>query len=127
MERFYNLVVDAGDIAFAVCLLVLLPMALFRSKRRLAGVGLTYASFIFGLNLWMYALVALWHYLGLMAVILGIVFTPVGASLIAGIAVAVHKDWWALFCIVSYIAMTLSAYMGGEKLIERGQADSGTV
>jgi hypothetical protein len=118
MERFYNLVVDVGDVAFVVCLLVLLPLALFRSKRRIAGVGLKSASFIFALNLWMYALGALWHYWGLIAVIVGILFTPIGASLIAGIAVTMHKNWWALFVVISYIVMALSAYMGGEKLVE---------
>jgi hypothetical protein len=124
MERLYNLVVDVADVAFVLCLLVLLPLALFRSKRRLAGVGLKCASLIFALNLWMYALGALWHYWGLIAVIVDILFTPIGASLIAGIAVTMHRNWWALFVIVSYIVMVLSAYAGGEKLIESGHMNS---
>lgn len=81
-------------------------------------MGLKWASFVFLLNLWMYALEALWHYWGKIAVILGIVLTPFGASLIAGIAVTAHKDWWGLFVIFSYIVLWISAYAGGEKLIE---------
>jgi hypothetical protein len=115
---FYNFVVNAADLALVVCVLVLLPLALFRSKRRAAGKGLKCAGWIFGLNLWMYALGALWHYWGLIAVIIGIVFTPLVASLAAIIAVTVHKDWWALLGIVSYIVLTVCAFVGGEKLLD---------
>ena len=79
MLKLYNLVVDVGDVALAASLLVLLPLALFRSKRRFAGVGLKYASFVFFLNLWFYSLAELWRYWGLIVVIVGVIFTPVGA------------------------------------------------
>jgi hypothetical protein len=122
LERFYNLVVDAGDMALVVSVLVLLPLALFRSKRRISGVGLKYTAYIMILNLWMYSLAVLWHYWGLIAVIVGILFTPIGASLIAiGVATAQH-NWWPLFCIVSDIGIVTLAYVGGEKLIESGES-----
>lgn len=120
----YNILVDLSDITTVVCVLIFLPLAIFRSKRRIAGKGLKYASAIFLINLWIYALGALWHYWGLIAVIVGVVFTPVVASVIAAIAVTIHRDWSALFGIVTYIVLTISAYLGGDKLAGSGPASS---
>ncbi len=117
---FYNALVVLGDVAFIACVLMFLPLALFRSKRRFAGFGLKYASYIFALNLWMYALLKLWQYWGLVAVIVGVVFTPIAASLMAGIAATLHKDWWTLFVVVSYVVVVILANAGGGRLAESG-------
>jgi hypothetical protein len=116
----YNILADISLFALVACLLVFLPMAIFRSLRKTAGKVLKYSSFIFWLELWMYALGALWHYWGLVAVLVGVLTTPIGASLVAVIALVAERDWRAVFAIVGQIAISFSAFAGGEKLIESG-------
>ena len=125
--RVYNLVVDAGDVAFAACIFVFLPLAFFRSKRKLAGGGLKLAGCIFLVSLWMYELGALWHYWGLVAVVVGVIFTPFGAAVIAGIAVLLHRDWWALFVIVSELVLVGLAWVIGGWLEENSFLGPGLV
>lgn len=56
----YNLLVDRGDVALIVAVFVLLPLSIFKSKRRFAGAALKFCGFVFLLNLWAYALAIIW-------------------------------------------------------------------
>lgn len=112
----YNVLVDVGDIAFVMAVFILLPLSLLKSKRGFAGRMLKIVSVIFVLDLWAYALGVLWNAWGLLAVVIGVIFTPVAASIIAIIASFVHRDWVASGVIVLYILMFIGAYAGGDAL-----------
>ena len=58
--------VPATEIAFAFCILILLPMCIFRKTRPWAGIGFYFSSFVFGIGLWfsqpLCALKLMWMY-----------------------------------------------------------------
>jgi hypothetical protein len=120
-HTFYNLLVDAADIALALCVLVFLPLAFFRSKRTIAGKGFKAASFIFFLNLWVYSAMVLLHYWGVVALVLGILLSPIVAGPLAAIAACIYKNWWGLFVILSYMAQCIATCVAGDKLTELGE------
>jgi hypothetical protein len=53
-EKALPYVITATNIATAICILVFLPLALFRATRNASFWGFYLASFIFGLGVWMY-------------------------------------------------------------------------
>lgn len=117
----YNLLVDLSDIALAVAILVLLPLSIFKSKRRFAGAALGFVGYIFLLNVWAYALAVIWKSWGLVAFIIGVIFTPLGAAIIAIVATTLHRDWADLFSIIVEILLTVGALMGGDAIKNRGE------
>lgn len=121
VEWAYDLLVDFGDIAFIVAVLVLLPLSILKSKRRFAGAALKFCGFIFLLNLWAYALAVIWKSWGLIVVIIGVIFTPLAASIIAIVAATLHKNWMGLFSIVAEILLTVGAWMGGDAIQSKGR------
>lgn len=76
LEWTYNLLVDFGDAAAVIAVLVLLPLSLFKSKRKFAGGALKFCGFIFLLNVWAYALAVIWKTWGLIVFVIGVIFTP---------------------------------------------------
>ena len=54
-EKIVWYVWTAADIAFWVCLIVLLPLSLFTATRKVSCFGIYGASFIFGLCTWILA------------------------------------------------------------------------
>lgn len=110
---------DIGDVATIFAVFVLLPLSIFRSKRTFAGRWLKFVAFILFLDLWAYALGVIWNAWGLVAVIIGVIFTPLVASIIAIIASVSHRDWLAALNVVIYIAMTMGAYLGADAIERR--------
>lgn len=57
--------VSGSEITFAIDLLILLPMCIFRITRGWGAMGLYFSSFVFGLSLWAFSCfvcVTLWGY-----------------------------------------------------------------
>ena len=95
---------SASRIAFGICLLVLLPLCLFRKTRPWAGVGFYGSSYLFGIMLFAYSclfVVDVWGYTGLAV---GLIFAGVGVVPVAVLAAVLHAEWavllWLLFTIV---------------------------
>src|SRR5260370_36043537 len=55
-EKVLPLLVKAEAIAFIFCIIVLLPLSLFRLTRVVSCWGFFLSSFLFGLGVWMYGL-----------------------------------------------------------------------
>ena len=97
------------NIAFILCLFVLLPLSLSQTTRPLSTSGLVAASFVFAASTAMTAVVAtqshfgsVWTVVGLLGFIIGIV--PIG--MIAAIAKA---DWLAVGLICEGIVLAFSS------------------
>ena len=61
-----------NQIAFAVCILVLLPLAIFRKTRAGSAVGFQIASYSFGVSLWLYGLLIAYSFWGVYGVVIGL-------------------------------------------------------
>lgn len=121
VERAYNLLVDFGDVALIVAIFVLLPLSIFRSRRRFTGGALKFVGFVFLLNVWAYALAVIWKSWGLIVFIVGVIFTPLAASIIAVVAATLHRDWVDLVSIIVEILLTVGAWTGGDAIQSKGK------
>lgn len=118
--RAYNCLVDIGDVALVVAIFILLPLSIFKSQRRFAGAALKFCGFIFLLNLWASALAVIWKSWGAIVFIIGVIFTPIAAAIIAIVAATLHRNWMDLLSIFVGILLTVGAWMGGDAIEGRG-------
>jgi len=105
-------------IAFAICLLVLLPLSIFRKLRPWTGMGFYLVSFLFGTLLFTFSClvaVQLWGYLGL---IIGLVMGGVGVVPVAFLAALFHGEWALLGYVVLGIVVTYGTRALGIRLVE---------
>lgn len=80
-------------ITFAISLLILLPLGIFKKTRIISGTGLLIASYIFGATLWVWSFLlayVLWGFLGLL---IGLFFGGVGVVPIAMLATLFSGEW----------------------------------
>lgn len=108
---------DAGRVAFYICMLVLLPLCIFRKARPWAGFGFLVSSYIFGAFLFAWSClldVQLWGYVGL---IVGLLLGIVGVVPVALLATLFHGAWQAFWSILFGAILTLVTRSAGTHLI----------
>ena len=74
----YSVTLTLSQGTFAVCVLVLLPMAVFPSTRGLAAGGLFLASWLFGLTTWTLGAAVTFSTYGWVGLLLGLMFLGLG-------------------------------------------------
>lgn len=99
-----------------VCVLILLPLALFAKTRLLSAFGLLAASYLFGLATWMYGLIVTYTLWGVVGVIAGLAIAGVGVVPL-GMVAAAWNDLWpvagelGLGLVLTFGARMLSVYL----------------
>jgi hypothetical protein len=104
-EKALSWIIYGGQVAFAACGFVFLPLCILRKTRPWAGLGFFVASYVFGTELFAYSCIVaftIWGYAGL---ILGLFLGGIGVvpiALLASVSAAIgHRaDWglpWDLF------------------------------
>jgi len=105
-------------IAIGFCLVILLPLTIFKATRGWAGVGFYFASYIFGLTGWFMGLLltlALW---GVLAVIIGLFLFGVGVVPIAMLATLFNGMWLELGLLFLAVILTFGCRLLGIVLAE---------
>jgi len=92
---------------------ILLVLALVPSARSIAGGGLIIASYVFGVTLWMWALLVTLGIWGWFGVIFGLLAGGVGIVPIAMLASLVHGEWAVLGQLILGIGLTFGSRFGG--------------
>ena len=82
-----------AKITFGVVLLVLLPLATYHKTQRFAASGLIQAASVFGLTLWVWALLLTYNLWGGGAVLVGVCLLGVGVVPMAMVATGLAKMW----------------------------------
>jgi hypothetical protein len=72
---------------------VLAPLGVFRLTRSFAGSALIFASFVFGVILWVYGAIATFLYWGWLGLIIGVVIVGVGVVPTGFLALALQSQW----------------------------------
>lgn len=124
MQAFYNVVSDVSDVAVVMGLLVLLPMMALRRRRNFAGLGLILTATVVIFQLWLTALLILWNYLKLTAVIVGVLTTPVGALLFALAEALWHHAWAEILNLMTSVLIIVVFYFAGKWAIENVASSS---
>jgi len=99
----------ATEIAFAVCVIILFPLALFRRSRVVSAIGFLACSVIFGLCTWVMGFQATLEYWGTAGVLIGLFLAVVGIVPLGIVASAFHGDWVAVGYLTTGLVITFSA------------------
>ena len=116
----------ANTIAFVAAVFLIVP-ALTRFGRGFAAVSYLLVSYVFGLTLWMYALIVAYALWGTVGIIIGLALMGVGVVPVAIVAALLHAEWYALGNLVFAIVLTfgtraLAAFLASKADRERGVA-----
>ena len=119
--KTYSILLPLSWIGVVIAILVLGPMAMFRSTRSAAGVGLFFASYLFGLTTWFLGATvtfATWGWLGLIigVFLLGVGVVPIG---ILAAFVSLHEPSLG-FSLIVMVVVVFATRMGGMALTESG-------
>ncbi len=99
----------AGQIAFDICVLVLLPLCTFRKTRPWAGIGFYIASFVFGTFLAAFSCIVAFQIWGFVGLVFGLIFFGVGVVPVAFLATLFHAEWHLFWEIVIGIVLTFGS------------------
>lgn len=100
-------------LVFVLCLLFLVPLAVFHSTRGWAGLGLFTASYLFGASTWLTGLLLTYNLWGTVAVVIGLFFFGVGVVPL-GLLATLFNGLWAPFIALLLMAVVTYGfrYMG---------------
>ncbi len=87
---------------------LLLVLAFIRPTRRIGGNGLYVASVVFGITVWISALLYTLSTWGWLAVLVGLVFAGVGIVPVAMVAAGFHQEW----AIIGQLLLGVAAVFG---------------
>ena len=112
------------SIAMFVSIFSLLPTALFRRTRGIAGIGLFIASYIFGATLWVWAFLLTYMLWGMGALIIGLLIFGIGVVPIAMLATLFKGEWYLLGNLSLLLVFTFGARMFGAYLATKHEEQS---
>ena len=92
-EAIYPYLATASGVTIGVTFLILLPLSLFKRTRYFSASLLLVASFVFGLSLWIWALILTYYIWGIAAVFIGLFLLGVGVVPIAMLATLFNGMW----------------------------------
>ena len=92
-----------------LCIVLLLPLSIFRATRKFACIGLYVASFIFGASVWLMGFLTTWSYFGGIGVFIGLVLGLVGIVPLGIVAAIFYSDWTAVIFLVVGLVLTFGA------------------
>lgn len=104
-------------ITLGVVVIILLPMATYHKTQRAAANGLVQASSLFGITLWVWALVLTYSLWGGGAVLVGIFLLGVGVVPMAMVATAIAKMWPTFWQLMALAALAYGTRRIGKKLL----------
>lgn len=113
----------ASEIAFGICLLVFLPLCIFRKTRPWAGLGFYWTSFVFGTFLFAEACIIDVQIWGYGALFVGLFLAGVGVVPVALIATAVHSAWPLFGDVVIGVVLTFGTRYLGVRLLEQQERE----
>ncbi len=104
-------------IALGLIVFVFLPLAIPRATRGVSSVALLVSSYVFGVTLWMYALLLTLTIWGIVAVVIGLLIFGMGVVPIAMLATLLNGMWLRLVELVLLTVMIVATRAGSVFLI----------
>lgn len=106
-------------IVFALDILIILPLGIFKKTKGFSGIGLYISSYVYGMTLWFWALLLTYLIWGAVAVFIGLFIAGVGVVPIAMLATAIKGEWAITGQIVLLLVLTFGSRMLGLNFAER--------
>lgn len=117
----------AAIVAFAACVFVLLPLALFRSARRISAYGFFVSSVIFGVATWILGFLVTFEHWGATGLIAGFLLAGVGVVPLGMLASAFHAVWPQVGDLALGLVLTFGARAIAFSLTQRIDRDEARV
>lgn len=97
-------------ILVVVCIMILLPLSLFRRTRMIPAYGFLICSFAFGLFTWLCGFLMTYDIWGGTGIVIGMLLAGVGVVPLGMIASALHSEWSPVVEIMVGLALTFGAH-----------------
>lgn len=121
---FLPFIYVACGIALFVCIFIMLPLSLFQKTRSFAAASFVISSYIFGVALWLYALLWTYKLWGGVAVVVGLFLFGVGIVPVAMLASIFKAQWDILIELLTELVLTFGSRFFGIWLSEKGEGHS---
>ncbi|MEK7644906.1 MAG: hypothetical protein AAB391_01080 [Patescibacteria group bacterium] len=108
---------------FFVNLLVLLPLCFVRKTRGYSGLGMYISSYIFGLELWLRALLFTYIIWGGFWVVVGLLFAGIGILPLSLLATAFDGSWTVLFWLCVGMITTYGSRILGQYFVNKDEEE----
>ncbi len=109
----------ATEYVLGICILIFLPLIIFKKTRPILGVILIWSTYLFGFTLWLISLVISLKYAGVVWVIIGLMLAGVGVLPIAIISSAIQADWFYVIYLIVFFAIIIFIRILGSYLVNR--------
>ena len=106
-------------ITFAICILILLPLAIFKGTRGASGIGFFIASYIFGATTWVWSFLLVYILWGVFVLIIGLFIAGIGVIPIAMLATLFNGKWSEFGQLALSVVLTLGFRFLGIYLVEK--------
>lgn len=100
-------------------IVVLLPLSMYSKTRSVSGSIMVLASFIFGVNLWLYGLLLTYWFWGEIVVCIGLIAMGIGVVPIAMLAAPLKGMWLEFGVLLLLIILTFGVRGFGYYLVEK--------
>jgi len=112
-DKVYPWLVNISSIAFLTLIFILLPLTIFRKTRAFAGNGIVFASYVFGITLWVWGMLVTFELWGGFGLFIGLSIAGVGVVPLAMLA-TMFKGLWPIFWqLVVLLILTFGARFTG--------------
>ena len=106
---------------FFVNLLILLPLCFIKKTRAYSGLGMYISSYIFGLELWLRALLFTYILWGGFWVVVGLLFAGVGILPMSLLATAFDGSWAIFFWLCFGMITTYGSRILGQYFVDKSE------
>ncbi len=120
-EHALQWLINFSWIVFAINLLILLPLGLFRKTGIVGGIGMYISSYVFGLTLWFLGLLLTYFTWGFFGVFIGLVLGGVGVVPVAMLAMLLNGEFFTLVVLIVLTILTFGARALGIYLTSRAE------
>ena len=112
--KAYSFLLPISWIGIAIIVVILLPLSLFRATRGIAGAGIVYSSYLFGLTTWFLGATVTFATWGWTGLLIGLAIAGVGVVPIGILAAFISlKDPNLGFSLIALVAIVFATRMGG--------------
>jgi hypothetical protein len=115
----YPIVQALASLGTVLLFFMLLPSAIFRGSRNFCGNGIVLVSYMWGLSLWMWALLLLYELWGLGGLFLGFMLLPAAVPLVC-VALSLGGEFSSTGLIILSVIMIFAVRALGHWIISKG-------
>ncbi len=118
-SKLYPIIQALASLGTVLLIFMLLPSAIFRGSRNFCGNGIVLVSYVWGLSLWMWALLLLYELWGLGGLFLGFILLPAAVPLVC-VALLLGGEFSTTGLIILSVIMIFAVRALGHWIISKG-------